>query len=40
VDNALNDRARNYVFGVGINFVDQDMKYLLGSMSGAGTYLK
>jgi len=40
VDNALNEDARNYVFGLGINFIDQDMKYLLGSMSGAGTYLK
>ena len=40
VDNALNDNARNYIFGLGINFVDQDMKYLLGSMSGAGTYIK
>ncbi len=40
VDNALNARARNYIFGLGLDFIDQDMKYLLGTLSGAGTYIK
>ncbi len=40
VDNALNSKARNYFFGVGLEFIDQDMKYLLGSMSGAGSFIK
>ncbi len=40
VDNVLNSKARNYIFGLGLNFVDQDMKYLLGTASGAGTYIK
>jgi len=40
VDNALNSKARNYFFGVGLGFVDQDMKYLLGSVSGAGSFIK
>jgi len=40
VDNALNDKARNYIFGMGLHFIDQDMKYLMGSLGGAGTYLR
>ncbi|MRJ03298.1 MAG: TonB-dependent receptor [Epsilonproteobacteria bacterium] len=40
VDNILNSKARNLTFGFGLNFIDQDMKYLLGTVSGAGTYLK
>ena len=40
VDNALNSKARNYLFGFGLDFIDQDMKYLLGTLSGAGTYLQ
>jgi len=40
VDNILNDKARNFFFGLGLQFIDQDMKYLLGTASGAGTYIK
>ena len=40
VDNVLNSKARNYLFGVGLDFVDQDMKYLLGTVSGAGSFIK
>ncbi len=40
VDNILNSKARNYLFGVGLDFVDQDMKYLLGTVSGAGSFIK
>ncbi|MRI82926.1 MAG: hypothetical protein C6I00_00730 [Nitratiruptor sp.] len=40
VDNALNPKARNYTFGIGLDFIDQDMKYLLGTVSGAGSYLR
>ncbi|MRI58226.1 MAG: hypothetical protein C6H99_01835 [Epsilonproteobacteria bacterium] len=39
-DNILNAKARNYLFGLGLNFVDQDMKYLLGTVSGAGSFIK
>ncbi|BCD60642.1 MULTISPECIES: MlaD family protein [unclassified Nitratiruptor] len=39
-DNILNDEARNFFFGLGLQFIDQDMKYLLGTASGAGTYIK
>ncbi|BCD67678.1 MlaD family protein [Nitratiruptor sp. YY09-18] len=40
VDNVLNSNARNYMFGLGMDFVDQDMKYLLGTVSGAGSFVK
>ncbi len=40
VDNALNPKARNFMFGLGLDFVDQDMKYLIGTVSGAGTYIQ
>ncbi len=39
-DNILNNRCRNFFVGMGLNFVDQDMKYLLGTVSGAGTFIK
>ena len=39
-DNILNAKARNYMMGVGLDFVDQDMKYLLGTVSGAGSFVK
>ena len=39
-DNILNSKARNFIFGLGLNFVDQDMKYLLGTVSGAGSFVK
>ncbi len=39
-DNILNADARNFFFGFGLNFVDQDMKYLLGTVSGAGSFIK
>lgn len=34
IDNILNSKATNATFGVGINFVDQDLKYLIGSSAG------
>ncbi len=39
-DNILNSKARNFIFGLGLSFVDQDMKYLLGTVSGAGSFIK
>ncbi len=40
VDNILNSNARNFIFGLGLDFIDQDMKYLLGTVSGAGSFVK
>ena len=40
VDNAINSGARNYIFGLGLDFVDQDLKYLLGTASGAGSFIQ
>ena len=40
VDNVLNSRARNFFIGLGLDFIDQDMKYLLGTVSGAGSFIK
>jgi phospholipid/cholesterol/gamma-HCH transport system substrate-binding protein len=40
VDNALNSKARNYVFGIGLDFIDQDLKYLLGTASGASSFIQ
>lgn len=34
VDNILNSKSVNATFGVGINFIDQDLKYLIGSSAG------
>ena len=34
VDNILNKNATNATFGLGINFIDQDLKYLIGSAGG------
>ena len=39
-DNILNDKARNFFIGLGLDFIDQDMKYLLGTVSGAGSFIK
>ncbi len=39
-DNLLNAKARNFIFGLGLDFIDQDMKYLLGTASGAGSFIK
>lgn len=39
-DNILNSKARNFIFGLGLRFIDEDMKYLLGAASGAGSYIK
>lgn len=33
-DNILNPKGANVSFGVGVNFIDQDLKYLLGSSAG------
>lgn len=33
-DNVLNSKASNLNFGLGVNFVDQDLKYLIGSSGG------
>ncbi len=40
VDNILNSKARNFFLGLGLDFIDQDMKYLLGTVSGAGSFIK
>ncbi len=40
IDNFLNDRATNLLFGVGFDFVDNDLKSILGAASGAGTFIK
>lgn len=34
IDNFLNKNATNATFGLGINFIDQDLKYLIGSAGG------
>ncbi|SMC10086.1 MlaD family protein [Nitratiruptor tergarcus] len=39
-DNILNDKCRNFFVGMGLDFVDEDMKYLLGTVSGAGSFIK
>ena len=40
IDNFLNDDARNIFFGLGFDFIDQDLKSILGAASGAGTFIK
>lgn len=40
VDNFLNSDARNFFFGLGFDFIDQDFKSILGTASGAGTFIK
>ena len=40
IDNFLNDNATNLFFGLGFDFVDQDLKSILGAASGAGTFIK
>ncbi|WP_200763621.1 MlaD family protein [Nitrosophilus alvini] len=39
-DNFLNSKAANFYFGIGIGFIDNDLKALLGTAGSAGTYLK
>ena len=40
VDNFLNSDATNFIFGVGVHFIDNDFKTVLGAASGAGTFVK
>lgn len=40
VDNFLNDDATNFFIGAGVRFVDDDLKTLVGTVSGAGGFLK
>lgn len=40
VDNFLNSDATNYIFGLGLDFVDNDFKSIIGAASGAGNFIK
>ncbi len=40
VDNFLNGDATNFIFGLGFDFIDNDLKSILGAASGAGTFIK
>lgn len=40
VDNFLNSKATNFIFGLGVDFIDNDLKSILGTASGAGTFIK
>jgi len=40
VDNFLNSDATNLFFGLGFDFIDEDFKAILGTASGAGTFIK
>ncbi|WP_187647995.1 MlaD family protein [Nitrosophilus labii] len=40
VDNFLNSEATNFIFGLGFDFIDNDLKSILGAASGAGTFIK
>jgi len=40
IDNFLNEDATNFFFGLGFDFIDQDFKSILGTASGAGSFIK